>query len=188
MLRQLDADPRAHAAELALGIRSHLHADAAFHRHADFQRRTDLVAGAVLQAIPEMRHVHIAAHVCVEMLLDRFLIDTDPTILDRYYSTFTPEHIATASETTLSEPGAAAALQALLRRFAESAFLREYRSTPGLLVRMMRSLSHGGFDQTSTEVLHKLEPVVDELYVLLREGSTWLIDEVRRAVESRRLG
>ncbi len=187
VLRQLDASPEPCAPELALGIRSHLQTDAIFHRHPEFHRRTDLAAASFAQSAPALRHAHIAAHVLVEMRLDRCLICSEPGIVERSYAAFTPETIATASRVTLPDPAMRADLQELLGRFVSSAFLAEYRTEAGLVTRMLRSLSRGGFEHPGEQAQTQLQRATEELTHELDPGSMELIDEVRSALATRLL-
>lgn len=179
VLRRLHAtsgDSTARA--LAVGIESHLRADAAFHGHAEFQRRVELLAPRVASVWPGLRHAGIAAHVLVEMILDRWLMRVEPARLDSYYAAFTHEAVELACEKTTADSAASEALRELLRRFVDSAFLRDYCRSEGLAVRFLRTVGRTAFAATPPPV-HEVALVVEEADEQLSEGSQSLLDAVR---------
>jgi hypothetical protein len=88
---------------------------------------------------PGLRQSSFHAHVLVEMLLDRWLMERDPVPLHHYYQAFQPEVVAFVAEHGVSEPGQRAGLRAALERFATSQFLRTYRTSEGLANRFLAS-------------------------------------------------
>jgi len=179
VLRDLRSTGEPLAAQLAAGIQYHLRADAAFHRHAEFQRRVDRAAQRMHELTPSLQHKHLSAHVLVEMILDRFLITRDPNLLTGYYSAFTPSRCNTASQLCMRDPEARDLLDQLLHRFIDSGFLWDYRTAQGLVSRMLRSLSRGGFEPPSPQDTTELERLTDEFTVQLESGSLQLLDEIR---------
>jgi hypothetical protein len=185
VLRELQSNPDSSAAQLAEGIRYHLRADAAFHRHEEFQRRVDRVARRMREITPNLQHKHISAHVLVEMILDRSLITRDPDLVTRYYGAFTSSCCDAASQLCMRDPEARSELDQLLHRFVDSGFLWDYRTAGGLVLRMLRSLSRGGFQQPSSQDASNLERLTDELTVELEPGSLQLLEEIRRVLAAR---
>jgi hypothetical protein len=81
----INGDPR--AAALARGILRHLDDDSWFHATEAFQRTESAMRTLLRDAQGAAPHPRtwFFAHVLVEMLLDRFLIQRDPVRLDAYY-------------------------------------------------------------------------------------------------------
>lgn len=132
VLRALDAsfDPR--CADLKLGIAHHMQADSVFHSHPDFEGRVDWLARQLRARWPELRHASTYAHVLVEMLLDRWLMERDARPLEAYYQAFSAQNLAYAAQHAVNEPSVAPALLAVLERFASLQFLRGYTDAESL--------------------------------------------------------
>ena len=131
VLRELEAgrDPR--CAELRHGIAHHMQADSVFHSHPDFESRVDWLSRQLRTRWPDLRHASTYAHVLVEMLLDRWLMERDVRPLDIYYQAFQPQNLAFAAEHAVLDPGVSPALLAVLERFATLQFLRGYTTAKG---------------------------------------------------------
>jgi hypothetical protein len=181
VLRRLRAGGSEEQTALADGIASHLAADAAFHRHPEFHRRVQLVAPELRSAWPGLRHVELAAHVLVEMLLDRWLIARDPGLVARYYSAFTHANRDAAARMSVPEAGDREPLRHLLDRFVTSGFLAEYRTAPGLLARFAGSLSATP-KPPSQPPPRAVTRLVERLSGELARGAAELLGEVRTAL------
>ncbi|MBI5535333.1 MAG: hypothetical protein HY898_21575 [Deltaproteobacteria bacterium] len=176
------ADPL--GVQLADGIESHMRADAVFHGHAEFQRRMAVASSHLRESVAGLRHTQLAAHVAVEMVLDRWLIDHDPGLLDRYYQSFDPASLDTACRLGSHDPESATVLRQILDRFASSAFLREYVTAKGMVARWMRSLSRTPFAENRSVDESRWVELVERWRSEFAEGSDKLIDDVRSGVEA----
>lgn len=183
IVRSLRASTDPHCGLLADGIEHHMRADAVFHGHPEFQRRVTLVAAELRGLIPSMRHAQLAGHVAVEMLLDRWLIDRDPTLLDRYYASFEPEIRERASSLGTSDQPSREALRSVLDRFASTAFLRGYTAASGMAVRMLRSLSRTPFADNAEVSEEIVAAWLERWRERLVEGSQGILEDVRAGVE-----
>jgi hypothetical protein len=180
-LRQ-GADPL--GAQLADGIESHMRADAVFHGHAEFQRRMAVASGHMRELATGLRHTQLAAHVAVEMALDRWLMDRDPSMVDRYYAAFEPGTLEIASRLGSADQESAALLRQILDRFVSSAFLREYVTDQGMVFRWMRSLSRTPFADNRNVDEGRWVELVERWRGEFAQGSGALIDDVRSGVAS----
>lgn len=182
ILRELRGGDR-RSVELAYGIAHHMHADAVFHSLEAFNRRVDWLSAELRSRWPALRRASFYAHVLVEMLLDRWLMERDPRPLDEYYQAFQPEILAFAAEHGVSQPDARVTLRALLERFATLQFLRTYTTADDLAKRFL------GLVRTLPwpSEWHDLPraPLVDGIaawHVHLGPGSGELVESVRAGV------
>jgi hypothetical protein len=175
-----NADPD--AGLLADGIESHLRADAVFHGHSQFQRRVSIAAAELKQRMPALRHAHLAAHVAVEMVFDRWLMDRDPSAVDRFYRAFEPLAIESASRLGAQDDESRAVLRQVLDRFVSSAFLRAYGTSEGIVTRWLRSLSRTPFVSNRDVDESWLADLVDGWCGQFASESSDLLEDVRRGV------
>lgn len=183
IVRELRAADDPQCGMLADGIEHHMRADAVFHGHPEFQRRVTMLAADLRDTIPSIRHTQIAGHVAVEMLIDRWLIDRDTTLLDRYYAAFGSQTLERASALGASDDPTRDALLRLLERFASTAFLRGYAETSGMAVRMLRSLSRTPFADNAEVSEEVVAAWLERWRERLAAGSQAILDEVRAGVE-----
>jgi hypothetical protein len=184
VVRGLRADGDLQGRQLADGIEGHLRADAAFHGHEEFQRRMGSAAGDLRQALPELKFAQLAAHVAVEMVLDRFLIDRDPSILDRHYAAFTPEAVDAACTRGAAEQQHRDLMRQILDRYSSSRFLADYRTADGMVMRWLRSLGRSPFSQNGPLDERLLAGLMERWCARFAAGSEELLDSVREAVAS----
>jgi len=125
--------------DLAAGVRRHMDDDAWFHSTEAFQRSeaelTEMVRFAH-QDEPRQR-AWFFGHILVEMLLDAWLMEEDPTRLDEYYAVLSAADLAQVRKESapwLSQP--AQRLEWFMDVFLESRFLEGYRTDEGLLHRL----------------------------------------------------
>lgn len=140
VVRRLRASAEPDAGVLAYGIAHHLHADKVFHGHAEFERRMATAAPRLRRRLGPRRHLGLAAHILVEMLLDRWLLERRPALLDRYYGRFSDAWRRRASDLAHAEPDGRDALVRVLDRFAAIRFLADYTRWDGLVLRLVRTL------------------------------------------------
>ncbi len=182
VLRELTAMNTADSLELAKGIKHHLQADAIFHRHDDFMRRTAELAPKLQTVWPSLRHAQLAAHVLVEMLLDRWLLLTDQGCITRYYACFTEENISVVTSLGSKDDAGREAMGRVLGMFVGSQFLQDYRSAAGLIMRFLRSIGRTSFGGVETAPAGALEACAGQWYEELVSGSEELLDSVRKAL------
>ncbi len=186
VLRALDArsDPR--CADLRLGIAHHMQADSVFHSHPDFEGRVDWLARQLRTRWPELQHASTYAHVLVEMLLDRWLMERDLRPLETYYQSFSPQNLAFAAEHAVSEPSVAPALLAVLERFANLQFLRGYFDAEGLALRFLGVSRRLPWPwEWLPSLQSELIENIDGWHNRLAARSGELIESVRAGVEAR---
>jgi len=125
--------------DLAAGVRRHMDDDAWFHSTEAFQRSeadlTEMVRCAHRDE-PRQR-AWFFGHVLVEMLLDAWLIEQDPSRLNDYYDALSAADLGGVREESapwLTQP--AERLDWFMDLFIESRFLEGYRTDEGLLLRL----------------------------------------------------
>jgi hypothetical protein len=184
VIRSLRASEEEQGGQLADGIESHMRADAVFHGHQEFERRTSEAARDLTGAFPGLRYAQLAAHVAVEMLLDRWLIDREPALLDRHYTALDEASIESACRLTFAQGEQRTAMRQILDRYVSSAFLREYRTDAGMVGRWMRSLSRSPFSDNGALDEGRLEQWMGAWRARFADGSEALLAEVKVAVDN----
>jgi hypothetical protein len=182
LLPALRADGSEEARAVADGIESHLKADSVFHAHPEFVARMDRVEAEIAPLWPGLEHGEAAAHILVEMILDRWLMLRDPARLAGYYACFTREAIAAASHFGASSDEARAALTGVLSFFAESRFLEDYRTPAGLALRFSRAWSRTKLAGDHPPPEAALTEWVERAFAALAPRSEVLVDVARDAV------
>lgn len=185
VVRGLRADGSAAALAVSEGIRAHLRADATFHRHPEFNRRLELLMPELHELWPGLGDPELAAHLLVEMLLDRWLMQRDPTgpaVITRYFDSFHPDVIAEAARLGAGADTAAEPLERLLRAFADSRFLADYLHADGLIRRFARVWVRTAFPGPGALPAAVLVAQVERWSALLSPGSAELLEDVRAAV------
>jgi len=184
VLRRLRASGERDAATLAYGIAHHMHADAAFHGHHVFEARMASAARRLRSHLDTLRHPGLAAHVLVEMLLDRWLIDRDPQLVDAYYDHFSDAGRRRACDLSSEEPGVRDDLAGVLDRFTVSRFLADYATFEGIALRLVRTLRRVGVLGEDEIDLAALAADVGALRDELESGSEALLEDVAARVEA----
>lgn len=186
VLRALDARQNARCGQLRLGIAHHMQADAVFHSHPDFENRVDWLSRQLRAHWPGLQHASTYAHVLVEMLLDRWLMERDARPLDVYYQAFSPQNLAFAAEHAVVDPEGAHHLLAVLERFAGMQFLRGYTQADGLAQRFLGLTRRLPWSWEWLPSLHQeLIENIDIWHEHLAPRSADLIESVRAGVEAR---
>ena len=182
--RRLAASDDPRAGLLAIGIRSHLAADACFHGHQEFRRRMDWLSPKLAGAWPGLQHASFAAHVLVEMVLDSWIVAQRPHRLDDYYASFSDNGIVLASKLCAENPDMETDVSAILRRFATAQFLRDYDTAEGTTDRFVRLLAHTPFPTKSPRDIRDVVQVVREAAATFETGSLELLQDVRVASDA----
>lgn len=176
-------DPDRHA--LAHGIAHHMQADAAFHRHPSFLERVSVAAARIEGYLAEPRWSALVAHVLVEMLLDRWLIEGEAGLVDRYYGHFVAPTRARAAELASAGDAARGELAGMLERFVSLRFLADYLDFERLVWRLSRALGRADHAILAEDRLDALAIEARRLHRELAPGSGELLDDVRRAVDAK---
>jgi hypothetical protein len=120
---------------LKVGVRTHLIADAAFHKSPAFalarQEIKALLAGADFVGI-RLRPFFLA-HVLAELCLDAVLLRADPSLADSFYAAclaVDPQHVRHWAESAIQTP--LPALPGVLARFTRSRYLDHYAADEGV--------------------------------------------------------
>lgn len=182
LLPALRADGSEEAHAVAAGIESHLAADRVFHIHPEFVARMARVEAEIAPFWPGLRHGDLAAHILVEMMLDRWLMLRDGDRLSRYYACFTPDAIAVAARFGASTDEARRVLVGVLTFFAETRFLADYERPEGLANRFERAWVHTSFGARDQVPQAALAAWVECAHEALAPRSEVLIDVARNAV------
>lgn len=181
LLPALRADGSAELAALANGIESHLLADEVFHRHPEFLDRIDRVEAEIMRFWPTVGHAEMAAHILIEMVLDRRLMAQDPAKLAGYYASFTAEQRAFAARHGAMEEVAREALAGVLAAFAEARFLEDYVTPAGLASRFCRAWARTPFAGDDEPPHEELAAWVEQSAAALAPRSEVLVDAARAA-------
>jgi hypothetical protein len=117
------------------GVRSHLSADAAFHKAPSFLlAQTEIKALFQSQSFPSMRlRLFFLAHITAELALDAALLRADPAPAAAFYADLAAADFAEASawcESALRRP--LPRLPAVLEHFARSRYLFSYAQEEGV--------------------------------------------------------
>ncbi len=172
------------AASLAHGIAHHMKGDAAFHGHPSFAARVSRAGERLAPLLRDPRWGGLVGHVLVEMLLDRWLMERDPGLVERYYTRFAPEIRDRAADLATHEPDRRHELAALLERFVELKFLADYVTFEGLCFRFVRTLGRVEGCGVPEERMSELVRETERLYSELEPGSAELLADVAAAIPS----
>lgn len=181
VVKRLETMTEPAAAYLRAGVLNHLRADAAFHRHAEFERRVREVTPRVAALWPQFRHATMAAHILVEMMLDRFLLQRDGQMAERYYANFAEPVVARASELAGDSEPKQKDMLAVLQRFVSWGFLRDYLRAEGLAYRFTRMLTRTRMAAGTEPDPQGMTELVEQLSLELCAGSEGLLEDVRRS-------
>lgn len=182
LLPALRAEGSADLTALADGMESHLKADGVFHAHDEFIARVGRVEEEITSFWPSVGHGEMAAHILVEMVLDRWLMLRDPARLDAYYACFTPENIDVAARFGATTDPAREALGAVLRFFAKARFLEDYVSPEGLARRFCGAWSRTPFAGDEEAPCEAIAGWVEARFEAMAPRSEVLIDAGREAI------
>ncbi len=185
ILDRLRAGDDAEGHRLAHGIAHHMQADAVFHRHPIFSERVERVSDRLCGLLGEPRWATVCAHVLVEMLLDRWLIERDTGFLDRYYAHFDDTNRERAAALASHRADMQQELAQLLAYFVELRFLADYTRAEGLAYRLVRTLRRVSDSIVPEARMEALAALVSELHVELAPDSDRLLAEVAQAVDQR---
>ena len=152
------------AAEAALsaGVAVHLATDAAFHKTAAFADAQSAVGLLLTDAGFSGMRVRrfFVAHVLTELALDTALLRADLSLADRFYDAFSAADFEMARHWIEKVTGRTLPkVPAVLTRFAEFQYLREYVSDTGVatgLSNLCRRAGQDAFDHENFERLVKV--------------------------------
>lgn len=184
ILPQLRAQDTEEARAVADGIESHLLADEAFHGHPDFHARMDRVEADLLAFWPEVEHGEMAAHILVEMLLDRWLILAHPERLASYYDCHSPAGIDTVARLGTTTEASREVLASVLNFLARERFLEDYVRPDGLAMRFSRAWARTPFAGETPVPVDALARWVAERHDAYVPGSEVLVEASRQAVKA----
>lgn len=182
LLPALRAEGSADLRALADGIESHLKADGVFHAHDEFVARLDRVEEELLRFWPTVGHGEMAAHILVEMMLDRWLMLDRRARLASYYDCFTAEWIAIAAQHGAPTDPAREALAGVLRFFADARFLEDYPRAEGLAMRFCRAWARTPFAGDDVAPEGAIAEWVEARFEAMIPRSELLVDSAREAI------
>lgn len=125
--------------KVVTGFAAHLEDDHWFHGSVAFVEVSGSLARCFREAMPEdeSHRVGFLGHIVVELLLDRWIIETSPAALDRFYATFAsvdPQIVQYA--VGLSASRETDKLLPLWHRFVDERFLADYTDEKRMLFRL----------------------------------------------------
>ena len=132
-----DATPTAQARSLLEGIRRHIREDRVFHAAPAFLATQREVATLIRRAHPTVRRATFRAHILLEILLDAWLMQRDPTLIDRYYAALASVDanvVARHLNAWATEP--APRLARWIEGFRSMQFLRTYLNDTEVVLRL----------------------------------------------------
>ena len=132
-----DADP--FTRDLVVGILAHLSDDDWFHSGEPFLMASGRMTRKLRTLFPDdqSHRVGFLGHILVEILLDRWLIERDPTLLDRLHAameTIDPAQLAAAVDRMATRP--TERLASMYPRMVSERFLSDYPDDDRLLYRL----------------------------------------------------
>ena len=129
----------AHSAELAAGVLQHLDDDAWFHKTAAFAVASAELTVLFRDALPcdEGHRPAFLGHILTEMLLDRVLIERDPSALTAYYAAFDRLDAGLVEDSVnRMAPQTTDCLRGFISLFVQERFLADYLDPNRLLFRL----------------------------------------------------
>jgi hypothetical protein len=158
------------------GVVQHHADDAWFHQSEAFQMLNARLAVSLRELHgPEASiRSHFLAHITIELLLDSFLAEEEPGLLDRYYATIRAvdsQLIARLTENALGRD--VPSLANWIERFEKERFLHDYAEDTRLLFRLNQVMRRVGLEQLGEETLEWLSNSRKWVY----EHSTALLSE-----------
>jgi acyl carrier protein phosphodiesterase len=156
-------------AMLLQGIQRHFAADAAFHSSAFFQAETGHITDLLEERFPgnQATRKYFVAHVLLELLLDKVLIQEEPTLLDEYYAHYKGHSpFATVSSATERVAGKPLPNYAdFLEKFLQNRYLGNYRQWEHIqyvLTRILRRVGVERYEYIDTPAFVELMRVYEE--------------------------
>ena len=153
--------------DLAAGVRRHIADDAWFHRTEAFQRSEADLTALVREANrdePRQRSWFFG-HILVELLLDAWLMEQRPGLLDDYFAALAEvdaEKIVACSAPWVTRRPER--LAAFIGVFREHRFLEGYRTDEGLLARLNGVATRVRLPSLSLDTLSLLPPARSIVY------------------------
>ncbi len=72
---------------ILLGIENHIKADDIFHRHSLFEELQEIAKSEMKKTFKgSLKRRYVIAHVLIELLIDKFVINNENTVLDTFYT------------------------------------------------------------------------------------------------------
>ncbi len=172
-------------AALRAGVSVHLATDAAFHKTAAFASAQAEVSGLLAEARFEGMRVRrfFVAHVLTELVLDAALLRADPALADRFYDAFAVAGFDAAALWT--EKATAKPLPHLpyvLKRFAETQYLRHYADDDGVATGLSNLCRRAGQDTFEGKNFARLVSVVRQAAARMPNFIPALLDETAAGI------
>lgn len=143
----------------SLGLRAHLTADTAFHRHPAFNARVECIAGELNDLWPSFHDAELIAHVLFELLLDRWVLERDGSLGERYFASFTDHNVAFAARMGALDDPSRDELRGVLERFRTAPFVGELPRLDRVVQLLSRTIGRTVFAQEGFPTRHLLEQV-----------------------------
>ncbi len=151
---------------LTAGIRSHLRADAAFHKSpafAEMQSEANrLLSEAGFSGIRVRRF--FVSHILVELALDAALLRSAPHLGEEFYAAFSAADFESITQWTVAATARPLPdLSSVLERFANSRYLLQYLSDEGVAQGLSRLCIRARQDSFEGENFTRLTDVVGQI-------------------------
>jgi hypothetical protein len=157
------------------GLARHFHADRVFHSSELFSQETHYLSAMLAQRFAEqdVPRKYFVAHILLELLLDKVLIERDPELLPAYY-----KHFEGAMPFSIVRHGTEVVsghdlpnYEAFLMKFSENRYLYHYVEYDHLIYILRRLLRRVGIEQTAfledqrfTVLMHDFEQRIATYY------------------------
>ena len=167
---------------LRAGVLVHLATDSAFHKTPAFAE-AQAEAGRILdQAAFDGIRVRrfFVAHVLVELALDAVLLRRDSTVAHDFYTAFAADYADVMRWTEATVGQSLPALPTVLKRFAESRYLEEYREDEGVATGLSRLCARAQQDTFEGENYARLVEAVGRTVAVLEGHAAALLEETGR--------
>ena len=160
-----DVDP--HTAAVARGIVQHHDDDQRFHSSRTFVEMSMRFAVELREQLPPDNGMRCGfiGHIVIELLLDAYLHEQRPGLLDRYYQAMAhvrPDVVQAAVNRITGKP--TQRLAKLIPKFVDAEFLYDYQTDAGLLLRMNQVLTRIGLELLPEALTPWLSDVRGQVY------------------------
>lgn len=133
--------------DFVVGIQKHYTLDALFHASPLFEKHCALLKQELLETTygSKIPRIYMVSHILIELMLDRYLIQKHPELLDAFYQSFSQADTH-ALQTFLqknqaTEPLSEKALQ-YCKHFSEFQFLRLYQEPENIVTAIQKITRH----------------------------------------------
>lgn len=177
-----------HGRELLAGIKRHFHADRVFHSSDFFAEETKEISRSLATHFPdgEVPRKYFIAHVLLELVLDKVLIDHDPLLLDDYYGHFErmDPFRGIQEATTIISGQELPNYDQFLHKFTSNRYLFHYKEWDHILFVLSRIMRRVGIAQRQFLEDKRMMGLMEKLEVRLHERFEDIFKEIAESGDS----